>query len=247
MPAFFIYGIFNMKFSCIIPAAGKGNRFGSMIPKQFLCVQDVMIIEHAIHSILMGFRTAGIETLSMIIPCADEYQDSIYDCCIKYLPEHAFAMVPGGETRQDSILKAIQHPLTLDSDIVCIHDAARPFIPQVVMQHLISASQDHDCIIPVLDIHDTLKEVDHTSVLSTLDRTRYKLAQTPQFFKTKNYLHALELRDNQSMYTDDSSIMEHAGFTVHTVQGSDIMRKVTHPYDLELAEFHARLIKDNHE
>lgn len=247
MPAFFIYGIFNMKFSCIIPAAGKGNRFGSLIPKQFLHVQDAMIIEHAIHSIIVGFKTAGIEALSLVIPCDNEYQDSIYTCCIKYLPEHAFAMVGGGDTRQASILKATQHPFILDSDIVCIHDAARPFIPPSVMHNLISASQHHDCIIPVMDIIDTLKEVDQHSVLTTLDRTRYKLAQTPQFFKTKNYLDALQLLDNQTTFTDDSSLMEHAGYTVQTVQGSDIMKKVTHPYDLELAELHARLIKDIHE
>lgn len=236
-----------MKFACIIPAAGKGNRFGASIPKQFLYVQGRMIIEHAIISIINGFKKCNIESPSLIIPCDEEYQEIIYDCCIKYVSEHAFALVRGGENRQDSINNAIQHPLTQDSDFICIHDAARPFIPSTVMHSLISACQDNECIIPVLDIVDTIKEVDHHTVHSTLNRSRYKLAQTPQFFKTNTYLHALQTQDANTIYTDDSSLMEYAGFTIHTVQGSDLMRKVTIPYDLDVAELHARIIQDQYE
>ncbi len=236
-----------MKFSCIIPAAGKGDRFGSNIPKQFLYVHDAMIIEHAIHSVINGFRKSGVDLISLVIPCDIQYQDSINDCCIKYISEGEFAFVRGGTNRQDSIRNAISHPLIRDSDFICIHDAARPFIPSTVMKSLISACQDHECVIPVLDIVDTLKEVRQQTVHTTLNRSQYKLAQTPQFFATNKYLQAIQKQDDNRIYTDDSSLMEQAGYSIYTVHGSNFMKKVTIPYDIELAKIHAHILKDMHE
>ncbi|NBO71007.1 MAG: 2-C-methyl-D-erythritol 4-phosphate cytidylyltransferase [Bacteroidetes bacterium] len=246
MPAFFIYAITEMKFTCIIPAAGKGTRFGNSIPKQFLKIDNTMIIEHAIISLINGFSTCDIHTLSIIIACDAEYESMLTELCTKHISQESFAIVRGGNTRQESIRNAIEHKLAENSDVFCIHDAVRPFIPKKVMYSLLQAINVYECVIPVLDITDTLKRTTKDVIIETIDRSQYKLAQTPQFFHADRYLESIEQVDHTSQFTDDSSMMEQLQFVVHTVEGSELMKKVTYPYDLQLAEFHATVYKDLH-
>ena len=99
------------------------------------------------------------------------------------------------------------------------------------------------CAVPV---KDTIKEIDGTgSVVATPDRSRLAAVQTPQGVRTAEYREALEKAEELSRYTDDMSLMEAAGFPVHTVTGSYRNIKITTPEDLRLAEFF--LIGENEE
>jgi 2-C-methyl-D-erythritol 4-phosphate cytidylyltransferase len=246
MSAFFIYAMPEMKFTCIIPAAGKGIRFGNSIPKQFLKIDNTMIIEHAIISLINGFSSCDIHNLSFIIACDEEYEPILSELCTQHIAKESYAIVRGGKTRQDSIRTAIGHQLANNSDVFCIHDAVRPFIPQKVIYTLLQAIKIHECVIPVLDITDTLKRTTNDEIVETIDRSQYKLAQTPQFFHANRYIESMEQIENTFHFTDDSSMMEQLRYVVHTVEGSELMKKVTYPYDLQLAEFHATLYKDQH-
>ena len=235
-----------MKFTCIIPAAGKGTRFGNNIPKQFTMVNGKLIVEHALCSLFQGFQSCGIKRVCFVIACDLEYEQVIQEICNQFLPNDSFAIVRGGQTRQESIRNAITHKLTQDSDVLCIHDAARPFIPKSVFYQLIQGIYEHDCIIPALDIADTLKEVNEGRIVKTIDRMSFKLAQTPQLFRASMYTKALDSIDASFQFTDDSSLMEYHGYSVHVITGSELMRKVTFPYDLKLTELHAKLFEDDH-
>ena len=236
-----------MKFTCIIPAAGKGTRFGNEIPKQFTMVNGKLIIEHALLSLFHGFQNCKIDNVRFVIACDFEYEQLILGICNQYLPNDSFGIVRGGKTRQESIRNAITHRLTQDSDFLCIHDAARPFIPKTILYQLLQGISKYDCMIPVLDIADTLKEVSDGRIVKTIDRVNFKLAQTPQLFRANMYIKALDSIDASFQFTDDSSLMEYHGYSVHVISGSELMRKVTFPYDLKLTELHAKLFEDDHE
>lgn len=238
MSAFFIYIEFIMNIACIIPAAGKGSRFGNEIPKQFLRINDIMIIEYAIRSLIDGLITCGDHVLSLIIACDPERVLELQNICKHYLPLSSIEFVEGGKERKDSISNAMQSPLAMKSDKLIIHDAARPFIPKAVIRELMKASADHVCVIPALDVSDTLKKVSDNVVKKTCDRKQFMLAQTPQIVDTKVYAKTVQ-SIGDSIFTDDASIMEDAGYNVLCIKGHEMMRKITYPYDLILSELHA--------
>ena len=238
MSAFFIYIEFIMNIACIIPAAGKGSRFGNDIPKQFLRINDIMIIEYAIRSLIDGLISCGDHVLSLVIACNPERVLELQNICKHYLPLSSIEFVEGGKERKDSISNAMQSPLAMKSDKLIIHDAARPFIPKAVIQELMKASADYVCVIPALDVSDTLKKVSDNVVEKTCDRKQFMLAQTPQIVDTKVYAKTVQ-SIGDSIFTDDASIMEDAGYNVLCIKGHEMMRKITYPYDLILSELHA--------
>jgi 2-C-methyl-D-erythritol 4-phosphate cytidylyltransferase len=238
MSAFFIYIEFIMNIACIIPAAGKGSRFGNEIPKQFLRINDIMIIEYAIRSLIDGLISCGDHVLSLVIACDPERVLELQNICKHYLPLSSIEFVEGGKERKDSISNAMQSPLAMKSDKLIIHDAARPFIPKAVIQELMKASADYVCVIPALDVSDTLKKVSDNVVEKTCDRKQFMLAQTPQIVDTKVYAKTVQ-SIGDSIFTDDASIMEDAGYNVLCIKGHEMMRKITYPYDLILSELHA--------
>jgi 2-C-methyl-D-erythritol 4-phosphate cytidylyltransferase len=227
-----------MNIACIIPAAGKGSRFGNEIPKQFLRINDIMIIEYAIRSLIDGLITCGDHVLSLIIACDPERVLELQNICKHYLPLSSIEFVEGGKERKDSISNAMQSPLAMKSDKLIIHDAARPFIPKAVIQELMKASADYVCVIPALDVSDTLKKVSDNVVEKTCDRKQFMLAQTPQIVDTKVYAKTVQ-SIGDSIFTDDASIMEDSGYNVLCIKGHEMMRKITYPYDLILSELHA--------
>lgn len=227
-----------MNIACIIPAAGKGSRFGNDIPKQFLRINDIMIIEYAIRSLIDGLITCGDHVLSLIIACDPERVIELQNICKQYLPLSSIEFVEGGIERKDSIRNAMHTALAMKSDKVIIHDAARPFIPKAVIRELMKASADHVCVIPALDVSDTLKKVSDDIVEKTCDRKQFMLAQTPQIVDTKVYAKTIQ-SIGDAIFTDDASIMENAGYNVLCIKGHEMMRKITYPYDLILSELHA--------
>ena len=238
MSAFFICFELIMNIACIIPAAGKGSRFGNDIPKQFLRINDIMIIEYAIRSLIDGLITCGNHGISLVIACDLERVIELQTICKQYLPLSSIEFVEGGKERKDSICNAMQSPLAIQSDKLIIHDAARPFIPKLVLQELVKASADHICVIPALTVSDTLKKVSDNVVKKTYERKQFILAQTPQIVDTSIYTKAVQ-SIGDLICTDDASIMEYAGYDVFCINGHEMMRKITYPYDLILSELHA--------
>ena len=227
----------TMKITCIIPAAGKGLRLGGTIPKQYLRIDKIMILEHAVHSLFKGISAYPIDEYACIVACDIDWFDTVQDILDRSGFEHMNAIVQGGEERKDSINAAFHHPLVQDSDLILIHDAARPFVPIDIIKNLIDQSLIHGACIPILASKDTMKIVQENAVVETIPRDVLFSAQTPQVFSYNLYKHALDLHHNTSVYTDDASLFELCKLPVYTVDGNEIMMKITTKQDLKVAEY----------
>lgn len=144
-------------------------------------------------------------------------------------------IVAGGRERQDSVgqgLGAIG-----DVDMVAIHDAARPLVSADVLRAGIDLLETFEGAVPVTPLHDTIKRVDaHGSVVSTVDRSMLRAAQTPQVFQ---YVPLIDARDRarreRRTATDDASLLEEAGHRVTTFPGAPTNFKITTVDDLRIA------------
>lgn len=148
------------------------------------------------------------------------------------------AICPGGKRRQDSVRAGLEALAALSGATLChyiaVHDAARPFVTPALIQQGLEAARRWGAAIPVLAVPDTVKEVSaQGAVLRTLDRSRLRLAQTPQVFAR----HLLERahREVTVEVTDDAAMLELLGLPVATFPGSLRNIKITTQGDLELA------------
>jgi len=144
-------------------------------------------------------------------------------------------IVAGGRTRTDSVRSGLA-ALPADTDLVLIHDAARPFVTPALIDRVITGAQDA-AVIPALRATDTLKQVDDAGdVIATLDRERIWNAQTPQAFPFAALLdaHARAEREGWKV-TDDAGLFERIGARVRVVEGDPENLKITRPFDLEVA------------
>jgi len=147
----------------------------------------------------------------------------------------SLAVVPGGARRQDSVRAGLE-AAPPDLELVAIHDAVRPFVsPSTVAAALETAAQVGAAIVAA-PMKPTVKRVEESRVVATLDRQRLWCAQTPQVFRRHLLLAAWQAAERDGLeVTDDAQLLEHIGHPVAVVPGSDLNIKITTPEDLALA------------
>ena len=172
----------------IVPAAGRGERLGPGAPKALRLLSGQPILVHAVRAVASA---RGVDLVVVAAP--DDAIDSTRRLLSDIEHDAQLIVVAGGETRQDSVARALL-ALPPDVDVVLVHDAARPLVPPEVVDRVISAVRTgSDAVIPVLAVVDTIKEVDDAEVVRrTLDRGRLRAVQTPQGFRRE----ALQRRTN---------------------------------------------------
>jgi 2-C-methyl-D-erythritol 4-phosphate cytidylyltransferase len=164
-------------------------------------------------------------------------------------PARPVTVVEGGDSRQDSVSKALASLKTAqDDDIVLVHDAVRPLIDAETIHRTIEAVTKHGAAVVGTPALDTIKVVERTAdgaiVTSTIPRERVVLAQTPQGFRVGLLRRAFaEAEADGFVGTDEASLAERAGIPVAVVAGPPRNFKITQPGDLELAEFYFSLQK----
>jgi len=218
----------------IMPAAGRGARFGSDTPKQYLSVAGRTLIEHSLRALLGHPDVDGVMVaLSPDDPYWAGWREMegkpIYTCM-------------GGAERADSVLAALQAlPATISEDQwVLVHDAARPCLRGVDLSRLLAIGQA-DAIGAILaaPVRDTIKRADEQMRSSgTEPREALWRALTPQMFRRGGLTRALQaaMRDGAAI-TDEAMAMERLGLKPRLVEGAEDNIKVTTPADLALAEF----------
>jgi 2-C-methyl-D-erythritol 4-phosphate cytidylyltransferase/2-C-methyl-D-erythritol 2,4-cyclodiphosphate synthase len=140
----------------------------------------------------------------------------------------------GGTTRQASVLAGLEALARHKPDIVLIHDAARPFVPQALISRAIDAASHHGAAIPAIPVADTVKLIGEAGQIEgTPERARLRIAQTPQSFLFDVILeaHRRAAEHGRSDFTDDAAIAEWAGLTVATFEGDAANMKLTTPED----------------
>lgn len=145
-------------------------------------------------------------------------------------------MAQGGETRQRSVEAGLGR-LGADVDTVVVHDAARPFVTEALIERALDGLGRADAAICAIPVTDTVKRVEGDRVIETLDRTTLVRVQTPQAFRLRilREAHADAARSGVDA-TDDAGLVERIGGTVTVVPGDDRNMKVTTRADLENAE-----------
>ncbi len=221
----------------IVVAAGKGVRMQSDRPKQYLHIGDHPILFHT----LKAFdQCRNIDHLIVVVPADD------IDYCRKKVIAPAdlqtdAKLVVGGVRRQDSVCNGLD-AIPEREGIVLIHDGVRPLVTVELIEACIQGAQDHGACIPALTPVDTAKQVKGDVVERTLLRENLRFAQTPQAFQLPLIRKAhREAKSKQWSVTDDASLVEIIGESVHTIEGSRENIKITTPHDLGLAEHYFSL------
>jgi 2-C-methyl-D-erythritol 4-phosphate cytidylyltransferase len=146
------------------------------------------------------------------------------------------AVVPGGQTRQESVSNGLE-ALPEDAEIVMIHDGARAFVTVDIIKRALESAEKHGSGVASVAVSDTIKRVgDDHGVLETLDRASLRAMQTPQAFRVELIRQAHEAaRRDGYLGTDDAALLEHAGMQVFVSEGSRRNIKLTTSFDVLVA------------
>lgn len=222
-----------MRVSAIIAAAGMGARMGADRPKQYLEIGGRPIICHT----LDRFREAkGIDELIAVVePGREEFFRN--DVLVQFgYPKH-WQAVGGGRVRQESVANGLK-AISLDSDIVLVHDGVRPFITtNQIETSAATAARDGACIV-ASRIKDTVKRAGADGFITeTVDREHLWGAKTPQAFLRSVITEAhISAERDGFVGTDEASLVERIGIRVTLIEGGSQNIKITTPEDLIIAE-----------
>ena len=224
----------SMTISALIVAAGKGQRMGGRVKKQFISLGGVPLLLYA----LRAFEDfGGIEHIYVVL---DE-EDFEY-CHREIIQKHGIGkvaqLVPGGKRRQDSVWNGLR-VMEGRCDMVMVHDGVRPFVSPGILERLMAAMRDYQAVVTGVPARDTIKRVDGRGVvLDTLDREALFHIQTPQGFRYDIIKEAYEGAVKEGMEgTDDAYFVERMGIQVKVVEGSPLNIKITTPEDIALANW----------
>jgi 2-C-methyl-D-erythritol 4-phosphate cytidylyltransferase len=224
----------------IIAAAGQGTRLGGKRAKQFLELAGVPVI---IHTLKKFEQCTDIQEIVVVLPATDAAD--FLTLAGKYELRKLRRVVPGGETRAESVWRGLQSVRAATAEIVAVHDGVRPFVtPEEITRTVQAAKMSGAAILTVAPV-DTIKEVENGQIVRTLERTRLRHALTPQCFRYELLRRAYEQQPELiKNATDDSSLVESLGATVTIVEGDARNIKITRPEDLALAEILLKEMSD---
>ena len=224
-------------YSAIVPAAGIGRRFGGAIPKQYLPLHGATVIEHSLRLLLSVER---LECIVVVVHPDDRRWREL-----PVFSEPRIDVAIGGDERCHSVLNGLRHLQAEHggSEWALVHDVARPCCPRGDIDNLITHLEQHPAGgILAVAASDTIKRVDAArQIEETVDRAWLWQAQTPQLFRTRLLLDALNHCIGLGMtVTDEAQAIEALGWQAQVVEGARSNIKITRPEDLALAEFFLR-------
>jgi 2-C-methyl-D-erythritol 4-phosphate cytidylyltransferase len=211
----------------IIPAAGSGTRFGGPIPKQFQPLAGKPLVQYVVERFLL----TDAARIVVAIPEA-------LLATIKQAPFDRVQFVAGGETRLQSVIRAMKAAGD-GYDVVAVHDAVRPFFRIDTFARLIEIAREHGAAAPALPVTDTIHATRDGRLTATVDRSNLVAAQTPQCFRFDVLRDSLARAEREKFdATDEAGLAAHFGYDVQIVPGDPFNIKITRPEDLALAEAH---------
>lgn len=212
----------------IVVAAGSGKRMGAPLPKQFLEVKGKPLLMHTLTR-LHEFD-AGMNVLLVLHP---EY----FSYWQEQVAQHAFyvphKLVAGGEERFHSVKCGLDAIEDMNA-VVGIHDGVRPLVSVEALTRCFDAAEEYGNAVPVVPVNDSLREISENGNHG-VDRSQYRIVQTPQCFKVSLLKPAFN-HAYHSSFTDDASVFESNGNAIHLVEGNRDNLKITTPEDLRWLE-----------
>jgi 2-C-methyl-D-erythritol 4-phosphate cytidylyltransferase / 2-C-methyl-D-erythritol 2,4-cyclodiphosphate synthase len=242
-----------MHVTAIIAAGGRGQRLGAAEPKQLIVLGGRTLLERSVDAFLShpAVNEVVVALPPELVDNPPDYLRPHEDVAASSKP---LRVVAGGARRQDSVANGFR-AASAQSEIIVIHDAARPFVSANLIARTIAAAVDSGAALPAIQARDTVKQATlvlrqahdereptpltlssskgELVVLQTLPRESIFLAQTPQAFRRSVLADALKLADE---VTDEAALAERAGHRVRLISGEASNIKITTPEDLPLAE-----------
>ena len=220
----------DSKHFALIPAAGSGSRIGGGLPKQYLSLAGRPMIHHAIHTF---HEHALVARVFVVLSAGDAHWDKF-----DWSPFERKLVVLrcGGDTRAASVAQGLRMMAEQvnGEDWVLVHDAARPGLDHVLLDRLLNTLADDPVGgLLAVPVADTLKRSDASQrVIATEPRDALWQAQTPQMFRHRQLLEALQRAGDT--VTDEASAIERLGLRPRLVESDSRNLKVTYPQDLEM-------------
>jgi len=215
----------------LIMSAGKGNRSGLKYPKQFYRIKHKSILKISVEKL---FYHKNID--EVVVVTSDEFFDKTEEE-LKTMGD--IKIVKGGNSRQESVLNGLKFLKNNYNDInfIFIHDSARPFLTDTLIDDIYKCVKKNNSDIPVIDSKDSISYVENGIIEKMLDRNKVKINQTPQAFSFNEIFEAyMNLDDELTNFTDDASIYLEIYKKVYTVKGEKMNIKLTTPEDFAIGE-----------
>lgn len=216
-----------MKEYALIVAGGKGTRINSKLPKQFIGLNGKPILLHTLEAF---FEYSRDITVVLVLP---ENEFGIWESiCQQYNVRYPLVLQKGGETRFQSVKNGLDK---MEGDgLVAIHDGVRPLVSADLIGASFRLAAVHGSAVAAVRLKESIRETDQDTT-KAVDRSRYRLIQTPQTFHLSLIKKAYQQKEDPSL-TDDASVAERAGHKISLFEGSYENIKVTTPEDLVIAE-----------
>ncbi|WP_223703260.1 2-C-methyl-D-erythritol 4-phosphate cytidylyltransferase [Sutcliffiella deserti] len=218
-----------MKYQVIVLAAGQGKRMKAGKNKQFIELAGKPVI---VHTLTVFENDPLCEQIKLVI---NEKERMVFESLLaKYPISKIEEMILGGKERQDSVYNGLR--AVKDSEIVLVHDGARPFIAQSVIHRLVDRAKREGAAIVGVPVKDTIKRVSNNMVEETVERASLWVIQTPQAFQYDILMQAHhQAKKEEYMGTDEASLVERLNVPVYIVEGDYENIKLTTPEDLLIA------------
>jgi 2-C-methyl-D-erythritol 4-phosphate cytidylyltransferase len=215
-----------MSVWAVIVAAGRGERLGLDRPKAFANLRDRPLLAESLERL-----EASDWIDSIVVAAPPDWEEPVILLAEELGCGKVVESVTGGATRAASVRAALAE-VSEDAAVVLVHDAARPIVPEEVIERLLTAlNEGWDGAIPVLPLPDTVKRIEGVQVVETVDREGLAMVQTPQAFVATALREAVASGGEAS---DCSALVEARGGRIKAVPGDPRLVKVTEPADLEL-------------
>jgi 2-C-methyl-D-erythritol 4-phosphate cytidylyltransferase len=199
----------------------------SDLPKQFLLLGDLPVIMHSINA-FKGYDPS----IRVIVVLPAVHMAGWESLCRFHNFTTGHMVVEGGETRTQSVKNALRK--TPDEGFVAVHDAVRPLVSEEIISTAFEEAQIYGNAIPAIAVNETVRKIDSSDTVP-VERDSLRIIQTPQVFRTDLLKKAYSLFDREE-FTDDATVVEKSGGTIHLTAGSRDNIKITYPSDLRIAE-----------
>ncbi|WFD10360.1 2-C-methyl-D-erythritol 4-phosphate cytidylyltransferase [Tepidibacter hydrothermalis] len=219
--------------SAVIVAAGMGKRMKSNINKQYIKLRDKEVVAHTIE---VFDKNNNIDEIIVVVR-EDEEEFFVEHVLNKYNFDKRIKIAYGGNERQDSVYNGLKK-VNKDCSIVLIHDGARPFVSDLIINNSIEEAIENKAVVVGVPVKDTIKVLDDNNIITNTPNRKYVWAvQTPQSFDYTILMNSYENAFKTNFYgTDDAMLVENMGYNVKMIMGSYENIKMTTREDLNFAE-----------